>query len=294
MKTIIDGDQKTYQFESIEEQIRHALATVKKIRPSGNLPTEGFFKDKKALMRSDINTWDDLEKALARPWVEGIEIIKKLREQIPEQETDFSSSRRRRRSTSEVDGDVDFDRWMAGRSDFFDLPMSIKVKGGSKFVSLAFASGMSHAVSGASAFVQAASIVAAVDKLEEQGVQVELSSYNAGRQAYKSGPRDRLSVIVLKRAGEPVNIESLATAVSPWFFRLVGLTSQCADALEFPIDRGLGFPNYDFSKVKRFMPVDTQEIVRCFDLNGAIQTYLNVSSMIKKEGDADYGSSSCN
>ena len=293
MRVTIEANRKIYQFESIDEQVRHALATVQKVGPSGKLKTTGFFSKPGDLMRSDLRDWSDLEKAITSPWEAGIALINKLRAQIPEQETDFSS-RRRRRGTSEVDGEIDFDRWLGGRSDFFDLPMNIKVKGGSRFVSLAFSNCVNSHISGASAFIQAASIVAAVDKLEEQGVQVELSIYNAGKRVYAAGPKDRLSTVVLKKAGEPVNIESLATAVSPWFFRLVSLTSQCCDALEFPLDYGMGAACYDFSKVKQFMPPDVQEIVRTFDLRGAVQTFTNIASMINEEGGADYGSPSCN
>lgn len=290
MKMIVEENRKIYQFESVDEQVRHALAAVKKIKEGGGVvKNESFLRDSAALMRSDLNTWADLEKALVSPWTQGISIIEELRKQIPEQESDFTVSRRRRRGTSEIDGEIDFDRWLGGRSDFFDLPMNIKVRGGSKFVSLVFANGMSSNVSGASAFVQAAAIVAAVDKLEEQGVQVELSMYSIGERVYKTGPSGRVVTCVLKRAGEPVNVESLASAVSPWFFRLVGLANQITDALEFAVDSGMGYPSYDFSKIKALFSADTQEILRSFNVAGAIKTFQNISSMINKEGSADYG-----
>jgi hypothetical protein len=290
MKMIVDQFKKIYQFDSVDEQIRHALDTVKKVKKGGgDLKNEGFFRCGSSLMRTDLTCWSDLEKALTTPWSQGISIIEELRRKIPDQSSDFSS-RRRRRSTSEIDGEVDFDRWMAGRSDFFDLPVSIKVQEGSRFVSLAFANGMSCNITGASAFIQAASIVAAVDKLEEQGVQVELSMYSIGDGVYKKGPRSRIVTTILKRSGEPVNVESLASAVSPWYFRLVGLTNQIADTLEFPVDSGMGWPSYEFSRIKNLFSADTQEIVRSFNLDGAIKTFMDISSMISKEGDAGYGS----
>lgn len=295
MKMIVDRFRKIYQFDSVEEQVHHAVESAKKIRNGGGrLYNSCFLGRHSDLMRSDLNTWADLEPALKSPWSEGIAIIEELRKQIPEQSADFSNGRRRRRGTSEIDGEVDFDRWLSGRSDFFDLPINVKVPTGSKFVSLVFANGMSCNVSGTSAFIQAASIVAAVDKLEEQGVQVELNMYSIGEKVYNNGPRGRAVTTVLKRFGEPVNIESLATSVSPWFFRLVGLTNQIADALEFNVDTGMGWPSYDFSTIKNLFSDDTQEIARSFSLDGAVKTYMDISSMIKKEGDVGYGSQECN
>lgn len=285
MKMHVTDRVKVYQFESIDDHIRHAVASVSAaIKRCGSVNPDTFFHHKEALMRSDLSNWNDLQAALSQPWVEGIRIIEKLREGIPEQDTDFTSARRRRRGTSEFDGEVDFDRWIAGREDFYDLPTSVKVKGNGKFVSLAFTNSMPFNIKGVQAFTQAAAVVAAVDKLEAQGLQVELTLYAMAHRMYKDGAPDRYSTVLLKKAGDPVNVESIATGISPWFFRLVTLGSMCADKGLFTVDEGMGWPSYRFGDIKPYLPADAMDITRRFDLDGALQTFAHISSMVKDEG----------
>lgn len=280
MRTTIQGRRKTFEFDSVNEAFKEAMRVVKAIEAQGRrILTDQFLKNPVRTMRDDLNTWDDLIRAMGTPWVAGIQLIERLRKNIPDQDVDFAMTRRRKRNTSMDEGEVNLDNWIAGRCDYFDATEYIKIRNDSQFINLAFCTSAPYMITGERCFMQAASLVAAIDKLEDQGHQVQLTTYCLGSGVH--GDQERTVIIRVKEAGDPVNIESLATVMSPWFHRLVTLTLSLKDVEKgMPHHMGLGMPNYDFSRVEPFVP-GAQNIERVFDIGGAIATYAQLSSMVE-------------
>jgi hypothetical protein len=280
MRTTINGNLKTFEFDSVTEAFSEAIRVVKAIgSKGGEMYTNQFLGNSSRSGRNDLDSWEDLERAILTPWQKGIQIIERLRKEVPDQDVDFASVRRRKRNTSMDEGEVNLDNWIAGRCDYFDATEYIKINSDAQFINLAFSTSAPYYVTGDAFFAQGAALIAAIDKLEAQGHQVQLTIYCLSSGVH--GNQRRSCILRVKEAGDPVNVETLATVLSPWFHRLVMLTLNLKDVEHGAHhDHGLGYPSFDFSVIEPFIQ-GSQNVERTFDLGGAIATFAQLSSMVQ-------------
>lgn len=237
--------------------------------------------------------WKDVVQALLEwehPWKEGLEAIETLREHVPQQEIDFGRVKGRRRRCSEDDGEVSLDRYLAGRDDFYDKLMSEINPNGTKLVSISLDSTIDRFTTAGQSFAQTAALIAVIDRLEEQGHQVELTM--TCHVAASFGPEEEFQhifvVVPIKRFGEPVDVEQIASGMSPGFFRALILPALI-ESIEKQ-NPSLGYClNSIPPSLSRFLPEGNHEIKRSFTMEGAMQTLTDVTSLIVQ--DEDHGES---
>ncbi len=188
-----------------------------------------------------IKDWNEVLPLFFTPWQAGIDRVKEMLEVMRNQHLPMPTDRRRRGEWSDVQGDVDVDRVMAGEYDYMRNVRRKKTHGITTVSMLCNLDGNCGS-DATKVFWRGAAAVAACELLEGAGYQTEVWLWNAGYRVYQE-PNDKQFITVrLKAAGEDVNINTMINALSAWFLRLVVFPSfHCADARV----RAYGSMSYD-------------------------------------------------
>lgn len=195
-----------------------------------------------------FNCVGDVWRAASSPWKEGEDIVLAMREEICRSNIAPPMSRRRTRRWSESDGDsIDLDRMRSG-AKFWD-GREHKSKVGPKTVRIVADVCASSKVPSESILWRGAAALVLADALEHAGYRVELSVAAGMTSMYygsdlDGGAAGLLVIVNIKDGCSPINVSSLSSAVSGWFFRSVILSACSVGNFEkkWRVDSGLGFP----------------------------------------------------
>lgn len=216
MRQLYDADLRGYGsfYDSAEDMLASAQAN------RGRRTYPAFSRGGWTGM--DLRSWDDARAKLNSPWPEGREKVATVMSEIAEAKLPSPVSKARKQRWSEDDGEVSSDRVLAGESEYYRETYRASKTGTQNVTVLTNYGGVaSH--SSESLFWSSAAAIAVVDLLEEAGYSCEIWAYNWSTRAFDNGA-DFFSAIHLKEAGNPLDIESLMTVTSGWWFRTVGLS----------------------------------------------------------------------
>lgn len=238
------------------------------------------YKRKEWLGRDDYDPKNP-EKFIYEPWIEGVKAVQYTLDKTRDQEIVASAMRRRRRY--EEDGsEASADRFLAGSPDYMES-IHKEINDGSQFISLLMTPCHDKNTKGTTIFAQSAAIIANIDQLERQNIQVELYAYWRFGCCY---PNKKASVDILmpvKRLGEPLNIEAVLSLLSPWWFRI---TIQQL-ALDFVPEFGhpcshLGWAEDLRENVRDHIPPQTIDIPRASTMESIGKMFHDFSKVLTK------------
>lgn len=202
-----DGYEITI-FESVAEMIDtlHPL----------DIGTKDVRLDEYFVGRSFSN-FADVEKAATSAWDHGISVVEKMLADLEDSVIAKPKSRRRRTRFSQDDGDeLDYDRlrsgqdyWRTSRRQNVTGPGSITV-----LVNVSANAGTDHE----DILWRGAAAIALTKMLEEAGYRVELWCMENSVRSFTDGTHN-LCAVNLKRTSDPLDVSTLVSAVSGWFFR---------------------------------------------------------------------------
>lgn len=165
-----------------------------------------------------FRSWDDVGERL-RSWPEGVERVIEIGKEIAKVRIEQPVSTQRRPRWSEDDGELDIDRAMAGEAESMrELHRQRRPKNETIAV-MCNATAWAY-VSNESLFWRSAAAIAAIDLLEESGYSCEMWGYNMASGAFEDSEfPNAFLAFPIKTAGDPLDIDGVAKALSPWFYR---------------------------------------------------------------------------
>ena len=209
--------------------------------------------------------------AATQPWEDGIRMVADMTSELRKTvKLPKPVSLKRQKMWSSEDGDeIDFDRLRAGE-DFYRTTKkknSVKTKQLTVFIDTC-----------ANARRKAASLlwrgIAAITiarLLEDAGYRVAIMTYASATRGFESG-KGHSVIVCVKKMQDRINIGTLASAVSGWFFRSVGFESYNLIPRETP-SYNLGHHNEDVG-----------ELLEMFEPNPDAR--LNINGVWDKDGAA--------
>lgn len=168
-------------------------------------------------MGKKLSNWDEAEAALREPWKEGLKMVQQMYEEIRAVRLPAAISRKRRGAWHDADGDVDPDRFLKGDPEMFRRIVKPRVKGPGNVTILANVDGSGY---GKGLVWRGAMAAALADILEEDGYVTEVWSWTAGNRVYQSPNHKHFHTYAIKKAGEPVDTNTIITALSGWMLRI--------------------------------------------------------------------------
>lgn len=184
------------------------------IHAAGGCLSDGYMMESKPNPGFSGGTIEDMVKR-RNGWPEG---VKKMQEAISQILPDGMFSKRPRPHWDEDGYDCDAERF----SDGHDKPfLNRELRRGTRNISIGVRYGENCTVNQNLLFLRGAATVAAIDTLEDMGYRCDLTAICCSQDTWKSPcPRLSVTLIEVKRACEPVDLDYLASTVaSPLFFR---------------------------------------------------------------------------
>lgn len=220
MRQIFDRELNSHVtiFESAEEMV-HACEAH---RGQRTIPL--LSRHSSSWVGRDIQSWDGVRRELRAPCPIERGQVERIKEKLDAAKLPSPVSRARKHHWSEDDGEVDSDRVLRGESDFYRETYRTQ-KTGTQHVSILINTGGAASRSTESLFWSCAAATAVVDRLEEAGFTCEVWIYYVVIGAFETG-RHFSYMMRTKDAGEPLNIETLISVGSAWFFRTAGLGTE--------------------------------------------------------------------
>jgi len=167
----------------------------------------------------------DVESASLSVWSEGVSMLEGMLSELENSSLPRPMSRRRRSAWSEDDGDeIDRDRLHAGQP--YWRTSRRQVTHGIATVSLMSNFDAPGGFDEAAIMWRGAAMVCLARMLETAGYRVELTIGMESTNPFTNTAEHCLMTICLKRSDEPLDLATLAGAISPWFFRAVLLMAQ--------------------------------------------------------------------
>lgn len=169
--------------------------------------------------------WEDVLGTLYRPWPEGVQVVDRMLAALEGIELPKPQDRKRRPRFSDDSGDeLDFDRLRSGQ-DFWRTSRREAATGP---VAITVMSDLCTAgsVSAADILWRGAAGIALINILEAAGYLAEFWAFDpctANHENPDTLYRDwgMFNAVRLKAAGDPVDIGTLATAISGWAYRTI-------------------------------------------------------------------------
>ena len=164
--------------------------------------------------------WQGVERDCQTAWTDGADIVTQLRDSLDLADLPRPVSRRRTLRWREDDGDeLDRDRLYAGASPW--RATMRESRHGPQFVQVVTDVCTGCNVEHNDILWRGAAAVALTDILESAGYRVELVAAKYVTCAYDDTRRGLAAAVTLKRPGDPLDIATLAAAVSGWAYRTV-------------------------------------------------------------------------
>jgi hypothetical protein len=225
-------------FESVEELLSHCDNPNPVAVASHDTLSRSHFTGRK------FADWAACRKAATGGWAKGVEIVERMIADLADAKIAAPVSRKRRVRFDETNGDeVDFDRLRDGR-DFWRTTRRATSNGPATLtilVNVAAAARVDHE----DILWRGAAAIALTHILEAAGYRVELWALDRTKQVYSDSQPDNFTIgaqtaLCLKRQGDPLDMATLVTAVSGWFFRTVLFRELCTTKYE--VESALGYP----------------------------------------------------
>lgn len=163
-------------------------------------------------------SWDAIENRLTQPWETELGFMEKAANEIRKAIVEPPVSIRRQRRWSENDGELDVDRALRGTPELFHESYRAKRPRVQNVVVTCYL-GQIASVSGLDLMWRAAAAVVAVDLLEEAGYSCEVWGHNFSRGVFTSERSDCFTAYRIKESGDPVDVDGMIKALTPWLFR---------------------------------------------------------------------------
>lgn len=200
-----------------------------------------------------FRSWDDVRAELNKIWPEAAQEIKEmaqeLRGSMPQ-----AKSRKRKRKWSEDEGEVDVDRLMQNRDDYYEGHK--REVANATIGNIALLCNLDWNCSPKDIFWRGAATAAVADILEEDGYIVEIWSWTSGYNVYKRPLHGQFTGVRIKAAGEPLDVVAVAHAISGWFM-LLGIFGSFASIPEY---ESLGSLDHNLKKWMKHMDIDTENV----------------------------------
>jgi hypothetical protein len=167
-----------------------------------------------------FDSWAEALDAASQTWEEGVGIISRMAESVAGKIGTQPRSRKRRTAWSEDSGDeIDIDRVRSGQAPWRTCQRQETTA--QQIITLVADIGANCGVDHKSILWRGAAAVVLAGLLEEAGYRVEIYAMRSGRGMFKCVQDDALTAWKIKRADQPLDVATLAAAVSGWFFRTV-------------------------------------------------------------------------
>ena len=167
--------------------------------------------------RRDLSGWDSVEEASRREWPEGLEVVDRMLTELGAGELPKPKSRRRRLRWDESNGDdICLDRLRSGQS--FWRESRRQVTTGPATVTILADVCTPCNVKARDILWRGAAAITLARILEEADYRVELWAYEKCNGRYDS-TIGGMNVVCLKRPQDPLDLSTLVSSVSGWFYR---------------------------------------------------------------------------
>ena len=174
---------------------------------------------KRWLGRTDLRTWDKVISATRTPWKKGITFVESMTRAIDDSLPRPIVTRRRRRFRDDIGDGVDYDRLRSGVA-FWETTEQRK-SSGSRPIDIVVDISTSSRVSADDALWRTIASLALTIRLEASGFRVAiwLVTYSDCRIGVDG--RKLMTVTNVKRHQDRVDLSSLTSTMSIWYFRTV-------------------------------------------------------------------------
>ena len=212
MRYVKLSDMHMRIFDSVEDVIDQCRQV-----PNGNLPINLRGISREDFVGRLFRSRDEVYDAARAPWPEGVAIIDRMVRELESEDLPKPKSRRRRPRFREDDGDeLDYDRLRSGQS--FWRQCQRESHRGPQTVTIVIDLNANHTVSHENIMWRGAAAIAMTKILEEAGFRVVLWTVHCANRLYADST-GHCHAVCLKRAGDPLDIATFASAVSGWFYR---------------------------------------------------------------------------
>jgi len=190
---------------------------------------EGVIGNREAdwIGRSFPGGWEEIRKAAAEPWEEGLEVFQWMLFELSKLTLPPIPCRKRRPQWDADSGDeVDNDRLRAGQ-DYWRTSRRRETNG---FQTICLLTNITTAcyVKAENILWRGALAITLADLLEKEGHRVELWCVRPCVDSFRDGAAS-FQAVCLKQADDPLDIVAVVNAVSGWFFRTVFLQDHAAE-----------------------------------------------------------------
>lgn len=217
-----------YPFE--QERLIGDLGLAKKIPYGGpvNIFQHGSRErdNMKWYGRTDLWNWVRVRRACETRWDYGYDLMVAGIEKIQEKQLRAPRSLSRRPCYNTDGGDFDYNRYTGGAEDFWVGPRRRDLVG-QQAVTIVVSVGANCNVEYDRMVWGPIAAVVAAAALEMAGfcVQIDMAGHVARLANTGNKSVNAVNVVTLKTPEQPLDIEQLANATSPWWFRTIGFTN---------------------------------------------------------------------
>jgi len=260
------GRTMLQRFDSVDE----LLADVR------DLPESRFGGqcdvDRLGFIGRKFRFWTEVDEAAQTAWDDGLEIVDRMLGDLADASLPRPTSRRRRTRFAEDDGnELDYDRlrsgqpfWRTSRRENTRGPATITI-----IVDVTAHCGVRHK----DILWRGAAAIALTKLLEAAGYRVELWAVGVSQDTWRRSTTDtpnEFTAVCLKRPGDPLDISTLVSGVSGWFFRTVFFRAKYLGREK--VKMGLGTPRKPTPKDLDHITTDANRVLisGAFDYDAAV------------------------
>lgn len=237
-----------------------------------------------------FRSWAEASDAVTKPWEKGQQRITQLVEELKDSEPPEIKSRQRKRRWTEDDGEMDTDRFLGNMDDFYCESKRETTHGPSQITILVGIS-CQWSVSEEAASWRGAVAAALCGYFEEAGYPCEMIAYQGHRGLYSSRTKhyDMVMSTRVKECGEELEMNTIASATSPWYFRTLGFMLACMHhSAVTPVCFSLGQPITSglesvFAKDLTFNGDLVLEIPQVFSKDAAVRALHQLMEVLSSE-----------
>jgi hypothetical protein len=181
--------------------------------------------------RAGLDSIEHTVKCCDEVWSEGIDTIERMERSLSDLILERPVTRKRRMRFDPDSGDeVCYDRLRAGQ-DFWRSTKR-QITRGSSCVAIVLDMTTPSRVKASDILWRGAAAIVLTKVLERSGRRVEIKSLSRSNVCYSGGVPNAMTIWTMKQTNEPLNISTLASAVSGWFYRSMVLRAKFGEHLD--------------------------------------------------------------
>lgn len=182
------------------------------------------FLDRIDFVGRNFHSWEEVKTASQEPWMEGLDIVQAMIYELDREGHNLPQpkDRKRRKVFSNDSGDdLDYDRLRNGQEEYWVRTQRQEVTA-PQFISLICNVGANCTTRSKDILWRGAAAIVLADALEKNGFRVELHATHLSKGVFKYHPNNySYRSICAKEAQSPLDIASIVTVLSGWFFRSI-------------------------------------------------------------------------